>query len=81
MIGYSQDAVGLQAWAQTRSDVARAEFVETGSLVTLGYSLAMADIAQFVVGPLAGMSQQQLAFAARPKLGIAKDGLVERRAA
>ena len=45
MFGTFRDVEELQSWAQAQSRRAREDYVATGTLISLGYALAMADIA------------------------------------
>ena len=50
MIGYFREAAEMTAWARLASDSARAAYVSTGNILSLGYAMAMADVAASVVG-------------------------------
>lgn len=64
MIGYFRDAVELQAWADAQALRAREDYQRDGALVSLGYAMAMADIAGSVVDPRVEPPAYQLAFSA-----------------
>ena len=46
MLGTFQNLDDVYNWARTQADAAFDRFGRTGALVSLGYALAMADIAQ-----------------------------------
>ena len=49
MIGYFRTGSEMQQWAAAQAEQARVEFERTGSTVSLGYALAMSDVAASVV--------------------------------
>ncbi len=50
MIGFFQNFEDIRSWALGRAVAQEAEFAGTGSLVTLGYAMAMRDIARSEMG-------------------------------
>lgn len=52
MIGHFTTTTELTEWARTRAAQAREAFERDGSLVNLGYALAMTDIAGSIIEPV-----------------------------
>lgn len=51
MIGFFQTFDDLQNWARGRARSLEDDYTQTGNLVSLGYALAMQDIARSEMGP------------------------------
>jgi hypothetical protein len=59
MIGFFTSATQVPEWAAQRAEQLFADFIETGSLLSLGYAMAMEDVAHSVIDPDADIPAYQ----------------------
>ena len=50
MIGYFRNFEAIRAWAHRRAEEANEDYQRTGNLVSLGYALALQDVARSEMG-------------------------------